>query len=603
MSDNINLAYTSAIQHAVLVSIRLRTDCHVVFLPPMDPMASLSSTVLTSLQRLNSLPQQEAYRPPRRFTRTTLNPPKSSSEPTPVLSSAHHGVLHHLPPRNQLELHNIPSEPFHPPLRTASGTSPSDLNNNTINIDSSPKGPHSQVLSSLPTPFPLPSGTLPITSSSSKNSVPTLNKNETVQPTLLHNQTSNNPSEMIVDDIFSSNALPAFDWDQFLVGDADRAAVEVATALDKGGLAATLQSSQPNTPASDFDGATPKSTESESSKGLDVSEFFSFDELDHFAAPAGITHDPSDLLSSFTASTPVVPDSSMAADPTMLSTFGSTLGNFGNLASLGSDAVSQLQLGNLLEQLTGTAPTPAPATLAPSGLSEVYASLGWPLTGPVKEESPAASSPALSSMAMKRKASDSSDDMSSAKRSRGRPASSTPVAKRPYRRQSKNGLSLSQLAAAAATGAPIIDEKRAMSPTPEVEDDDEAPVRLTATGKPSTARPKAVVPEKYMKNGEAQAITGMTTEQILSFPNWSTLMECVDEAHRAGAEVFGKMISENRDKAKWAAKKSRDERKAKVESLEGQVDDLQGKIAEMRGLLLGLVGRGLVSLADVETYI
>jgi hypothetical protein len=396
---------------------------------------------------------------------------------------------------------------------------------------------------------------------------------------------------MIVDDLFSSN-LP-FDWDQFLVADADRAAVEAVTALDKEDPA----TSQVNTPASEAD--TPNSTESEQSNTLEVGDFFNFD-MD--SLPTGITHDPSDLLSSL--ATPVVPDVSLAADPTMLSTFGSSFGaDLGSFAALSNDPVTQFQLGNILSQLTASTPSvvATPVAAIPS-LPEAYAALGWPLTSKTPSSM---ASPALSSLAMKRKASDSSDDGSSVKRPRGRPPSTTPSAKRPYRRQSKNGLSLSQLAAAAASGKPVIVDEKPPLPVDDEEDEVEAatPMRLTSTGKPSTARPKAVVPEKYMKNGEAQAITGMNTEQILSFPNWSALMECVDEPHRAGAEVFGKMITENRDKAKWAAKKSRDERKAKVECLEGQVDELNGKIAEMRGLLLGLVGRGLVPLSDVEAFI
>jgi hypothetical protein len=395
---------------------------------------------------------------------------------------------------------------------------------------------------------------------------------------------------MIVDDLFSST-LPTFDWDQFLVGDADRAEVEVATALGKDDPATPLA----YTPASEAD--TPKSTESESSATLEAGDVFNFD-LD--SLPTGITHDPSDLMIS-SLSTPVVPDATLATDPTMLSTFGATFGaDLRSLASLSGDAVTQLQLGTLLSQLA-TPQSVAPAPAAASGLTEAYAALGWPLAS--KAAPAAAVTPAVASTAMKRKGSDSSDDSSAAKRPRGRPPSSTPVAKRPYRRQSKNGLSLSQLAAAAASGKPVVIDETPLIVEDDEDDEPSSPVRLTSTGKPSTARPKAVVPEKYMKNGEAQAITGMNTEQILSFPNWVSLMECVDEAHRAGAEVFGKMITENRDKAKWAAKKSRDERKAKVESLEGQVDDLQGKISEMRGLLLGLVGRGLVPLSEVESFI
>lgn len=396
----------------------------------------------------------------------------------------------------------------------------------------------------------------------------------------------------MLDELFTSTA--PFDWDQFLVGDSDKVAVPEN---ETSPASAILNFSSPaGTPASAGD--SPQSTESEQSRTLDAPSGIDLLDFDlDLPAPTGIAHDPRDILATLQqAAAPVVPDARMSSDPTMASAFGSAFGDFGGLASLGADAVSQLQLGNLLSQISNANPAAlsAPAaTPAPAGLPEAYAALGWPASAPT------------AAPAMKRKVSDVSDDGSvSSKRPRGRPASDAAPAKRPYRRQSKPGLSLSQLAAAAASGSPVVvgDKKEPLpqSPSPALE---EKPVRLTSTGKPSTARPKAVVPEKYMKNGEAQAITGMTTEQILSFPNWGALMECVDEAHRAGAEVFGKMITENRDKAKWAAKKSRDERKAKVETLEGQVDELQAKIAEMRGVMLSLVGRGAVSLADVEAYI
>lgn len=408
------------------------------------------------------------------------------------------------------------------------------------------------------------------------------------KPTELPTPSNNNNNTFsMLDELFTSTA--PFDWDQFLVGDPEKVAVPENEASP---ASAILNLSSPaGTPASAGD--SPQSTESESSRALDAPtgiDLLDFD-LD-LPAPTGIAHDPRDILATLQASAPPsVPDATLNSDSSM---FGSAFGGFSGL--LGSDAVSQLQLGDILSQITSANPAAlaTPATpAAPAGLPEAYAALGWP-----------ASTPAAAAPAMKRKVSDVSDDGSvTSKRPRGRPASTAPPAKRPYRRQSKPGLSLSQLAAAATSGSPVVlgDKKEPLpeSPAPA----EEKPVRLTSTGKPSTARPKAVVPEKYMKNGEAQAITGMTTEQILSFPNWAALMECVDDAHRAGAEVFGKMITENRDKAKWAAKKSRDERKAKVETLEGQVDELQAKIAEMRGVLLSLVGRGAVSLADVEAYI
>ncbi|EJT48713.1 hypothetical protein A1Q1_02258 [Trichosporon asahii var. asahii CBS 2479] len=394
---------------------------------------------------------------------------------------------------------------------------------------------------------------LPLSSAASSSNKPT----ETPTPS------NNNNTFSMLDELFTSTA--PFDWDQFLVGDPEKVAVPENEASP---ASAILNLSSPaGTPASAGD--SPQSTESEQSRSLDGPSGIDLLDFDlDLPAPTGIAHDPRDILATLQASAPpAVPDATLNSDA-----FGSAFSGFGGLASLDQ----QRQPRGSCHACHSRSATPA----APAGLPEAYAALGWPASTPAAGAAPA----------MKRKVSDVSDDGSvSSKRPRGRPASTAPPAKRPYRRQSKPGLSLSQLAAAAASGSPVVvgDKKEPLpqSPSPALEE------------KP------AVVPEKYMKNGEAQAITGMSTEQILSFPNWAALMECVDDAHRAGAEVFGKMITENRDKAKWAAKKSRDERKAKVETLEGQVDELQGKIAEMRGLLLSLVGRGAVSLADVEAYI
>ncbi|GMK54169.1 hypothetical protein CspeluHIS016_0107550 [Cutaneotrichosporon spelunceum] len=334
---------------------------------------------------------------------------------------------------------------------------------------------------------------------------------------------------------------------------------------------------------------TPKSMQSES---LDLDAVFNFD-FDMPAVTAGISHDASDLLDALETA-----DAMQTANATFSSSLHSTLGDF----NFNGNAESHNELSGILGQL-GTVPAPAvtPAPRAVPDAAEVanvFALLNWTRT----YSTDATTSSPLESLPMKRKLSETETEDAATKRDR----SSAPVAKRPYRRQSaKNTLTLSQLAAAASSGSPLVIEQLedVEEATKGEEAEVTAAVRLTSTGKPSTARPKAVVPEKYMKNGEAQTITGMTTEQILGYPNWEALMLDVDETHRSSALAFGKMITDNRDKAKWAAKKSRDERKQKVEQLEGQVEELQKKNDGMRQALLNLVRKGVVDIAEIQAYI
>jgi hypothetical protein len=296
------------------------------------------------------------------------------------------------------------------------------------------------------------------------------------------------------------------------------------------------------------------------------------------------------------------PDAAQTATTTFASAFNSTLGDVGT--GMPTDNALSALLAQFNAASAGPALPPRPAPTATSAqLEGVFSILDWTPTNPAVEASPAVEttpSP-LASFAMKRKLSDVEAEDSSSKRAR----SSTPVAKRAYRRQApKTSPTLQQLAAAASSGSPLVPEKFELIDTVKKEEPETvAAVRLTSTGKPSTARPKAVVPEKYMKNGEAQAVTGMTTEQILAYPNWEALMQDVDEAHRPNAEILGKMITDNRDKAKWAAKKSRDERKQKVEQLEGQVEELQKKITDMRNIMLKLARTGEVSYSVFEGHI
>ncbi|BEI86119.1 hypothetical protein CcaverHIS002_0604060 [Cutaneotrichosporon cavernicola] len=338
---------------------------------------------------------------------------------------------------------------------------------------------------------------------------------------------------------------------------------------------------------------TPNPIESEPSKSL-MDSVFNSDEM--HAVDAGISHDATDLFNAILAGNPLQPDNSVFG-----SSFNSTISGVG----LDVNAPPAVDLNDILRSFeVVTAPTAAPVAPATSNSDTDAVDVAMALNALDWVPALAAGSTTASPVpvAMKRKLTETAIETEDPATKRSR--SSTPVVKRPYRRQStKNTLTLSQLAAAASSGSSLVIEQLEDVEPAKNETEVAATIRLTSTGKPSTARPKAVVPEKYMKNGEAQTITGMSTEQILAYPNWEALMEDVDDKHRTGALAFGKMITENRDKAKWAAKKSRDERKQKVEQLEGQVEQLEKKNDGMRQVLLGLVRKGLVDISEIQEYI
>ena len=341
--------------------------------------------------------------------------------------------------------------------------------------------------------------------------------------------------------------------------------------------------------SSDLHSSTPKSTESEQSQALDMTGSapeidFSVPELPSFEYP---------LATLFDELPPYMPDQRGTTDPTMTSTFGIDFGDFGSMTMLGTDAVDQLSLNSLLEKAD-----PAPVIPTPSSdvdLLSAYVALGWcPL--------PVAIEPSLlvsTCPPPKRKAFDTSTEAIPVKRPRGRPPKFRIEPKRPYRRQSKSGSSVPSLVAAVLTNTPA---SCSFTLADEDDSDAESDVPARRTGKASTARPKSVVPEKYLKDGSAQTIVGMSVDQIASFPTFEELLKLVSPGLRTGAAEFGERIKENRDKAKDAAKKSRDERRLKIDTLEKSVSDLESKIVGMQGVFEALVRKGILSEADVISW-
>ena len=360
------------------------------------------------------------------------------------------------------------------------------------------------------------------------------------------------------------------DWDQFLV-DEDLNSKVIAL--------------EPTSPAfSDSQTGTPQSTESEQSQSLDVTAGdFDFDFSFNAGFEAGIMHSPEDVPKTIQSSLPGPETSDLKAD------IPAWQGAFGDFTGLGNDAAVELGLTNLLGKLAGeTQPSPpqpiASTPTASPSLDQAYAALGW--ASPTVEPAAISLPPSPS---LKRKDSEPSvDAVPAAKRPRGRPPKSRSIDVAPMSARRQSTTSSSPL--------------RQTVSFDDVDSETGSP-KTTASGKLSTARPKSVVPEKYFKDGSAQAILGMTVEQIQAFPTFEELLKQVEPVKRAAAAEFGARIADNRDKAKDAAKKSREERKAKIDTLERTVSDLEGKIEGLQGVLLGLVARGVISETDVAAHL
>ncbi|ORX37436.1 hypothetical protein BD324DRAFT_651029 [Kockovaella imperatae] len=341
--------------------------------------------------------------------------------------------------------------------------------------------------------------------------------------------------------------------------------------------------------------ATPHSTESEQSAALDPSQDqfddFEFFELDKAAA---IPLD-SDLPSYQQA---MVPDSNLAQDPTMLATFGSAFANFGDLTGLGPDATTQLGLTGLFAHSTVPAPSSSTLPVPQPGPEQFYESLfgAAPFT---VEPSALISTPVTDAQvtpsgdSLKRKLSDDSSDCDStapAKRPRGRPpksrTSDASLPKRPVQRLSKS----SKLDTPGTVTMSLGPDSEPGSP------------KLTSSGKPSTARPRSVVPERYLRDGSAQKILGMDLDQIAKYPSFEDLLKDVEPSKKAQAAELGAKIADQRDKAADAAKKSRDERKAKIDTLESKVSDLTRLLRSIaaRGALTSTETAMLVALSSED---
>lgn len=124
--------------------------------------------------------------------------------------------------------------------------------------------------------------------------------------------------------------------------------------------------------------------------------------------------------------------------------------------------------------------------------------------------------------------------------------------------------------------------------------------------KVSTTRPKSVVPEKFLNDGSAELALGMSVTKIQSFPTFEELLKHVQPCQYSRAKSFGEKIARNRIKAKNAAKRSRDQRRAKierVEDLEKRIEELKMQVEQMKLLLGRLVISGAINEDVVQAYL
>lgn len=114
--------------------------------------------------------------------------------------------------------------------------------------------------------------------------------------------------------------------------------------------------------------------------------------------------------------------------------------------------------------------------------------------------------------------------------------------------------------------------------------------------KPSVAKPKAVVPQKYLRDGSAQLALGMSEERILAFPDFEALLLEVP-AHLQGEAIkFGQVIEDGRRQAAESAQMNRAAKDAKL-------NGLADKVHRMEEGFRSLMHQGVISEAQYRQFV
>jgi hypothetical protein len=101
------------------------------------------------------------------------------------------------------------------------------------------------------------------------------------------------------------------------------------------------------------------------------------------------------------------------------------------------------------------------------------------------------------------------------------------------------------------------------------------PKQKRQSSKPTVAKPKAVVPQKYLKDGSASAALGMTEDQILAFPDFDALLLAVAPELKARAIEFGELVENGRRQAAESAQQTRAAKESKLNELTAEVSRLR----------------------------
>lgn len=116
------------------------------------------------------------------------------------------------------------------------------------------------------------------------------------------------------------------------------------------------------------------------------------------------------------------------------------------------------------------------------------------------------------------------------------------------------------------------------------------------SSKPSVAKPKAVVPQKYLKDGSAQAALGMTEDEILTFPDFDALLLAVAPDLKDRAITFGQVIENGRRQAAESAQQTRAAKESKL-------NDLTAEVARLRQGYQQLLALGRITAEEAQAFI
>ena len=114
--------------------------------------------------------------------------------------------------------------------------------------------------------------------------------------------------------------------------------------------------------------------------------------------------------------------------------------------------------------------------------------------------------------------------------------------------------------------------------------------------KPTVAKPKAVVPQKYLRDGTAQDALGMPEDKILAFPDFEALLLEVPAHLQARAIEFGQLIENGRRQAAESAQMNRAAKDAKLNGLSDKVQRMEEGFRQ-------LLHQGVISEAQYRQFV